>query len=168
MKAFAGILSIGLWLASSQVGATDRLQAVVQSVDVPAGERLVLKAEGRGVQIYRCDGTAWVFVAPEAKLFVKGVEVGSHAAGPVWHDKDGSSVWGDVLAKAPSPHAGSIPILLLKATKSDGSGVLTGVNYIQRLDTDGGSAPADTCDAGHAAAESRVPYTAQYLFYVPQ
>ena len=165
MNAVSGYASIALWVAASQIAATENLQAVVQSIEVPAGERLVLKAEGRGVQIYRCQVSAWVFVAPEAKLFVKGVEVGSHGAGPVWHEKNGSSVWGEVIAKAPSPHAGAIPQLLLKAAKTDGAGVLASVNYIQRLETDGGNAPSGVCDGG---AELNVPYTAQYLFYSPQ
>jgi hypothetical protein len=56
------------------------MQAVVQSVEVPAGERLVLKAVGTGVQIYRCDAQElrprWKLVAPAAKLSVDGVEIG--------------------------------------------------------------------------------------------
>ena len=163
MRVYWALAMGGLLLP--QVAATERMQAVVQSVEVPAGERLLLKAEGRGVQIYRCDGKAWVLVAPEAKLFVKGVEEGTHGAGPVWHDRDGSSVWGEVVAKAPSPHEGAIPVLLLKAVRSEGKGVLSGVNFIQRLETEGGSAPGDGCDAGHSGAESRVGYGAEYLFF---
>jgi hypothetical protein len=138
-------------------------------VDVPAGERLLLRAEARGVQIYRCDkhgdGAEWTFVAPEAKLFVRGAEVASHGAGPFWRHTDGSAVWGEILAKAPSPHAESIPQLLLKAVRSEGKGMFTIVNYIQRMDTDGGNAPAAGCDAGHLGSELGTPYTATYLFY---
>jgi len=154
------------------LGAPDRLQATVPSVMVPAGERLVLQAEGRGFQVYRCDkhldGAEWTFVAPDAKLFVKGVEAGSHAAGPVWRSRDGSAVWGEVLAQAPSPNPDSIPQLLLKALRTEGGGVFANVNYIQRMETEGGNAPADGCDAGHVGAERRVPYSAQYLFYAAQ
>jgi hypothetical protein len=170
MRAIFGLMLTGFFLL--QVAATDRMQATVQSVEVPAGERLLLKAHGEGVQIYRCDkqgdGAAWVFVAPEAKLFVKGVEEGAHGAGPVWHDRDGSSVWGEVLAKAPSSNADAIPLLLLKAVKTQGTGILSGVNYIQRADTRGGNASASGCDAAHEGAESRVPYSAEYLFYAEQ
>jgi hypothetical protein len=167
-------MALGVLLAVlGQVGASnqvpDQMQAVVQSVEVPAGERLVLKAEGRGYQVYRClahgAGAQWSFVAPEAKLFVNGAQVGTHSAGPMWRGEDGSAVWGEVLAKAPSLNAGSVPVLLLKAAKTEGNGIFAGVNYIQRLETSGGNAAADGCDAGHVGAGSRVPYSAVYLFY---
>ena len=166
MRLIAAVL---LGLISGQVGAPDRLQAVVQSIEVPAGERLVLKAEGRGYQVYRCDkhgdGAQWTFLAPEAKLFAGSADVGTHSAGPMWRDRDGSAVWGEVLARAPSPNPESVPVLLLKAVKAAGSGVLSGVNYIQRLETRGGNAPEEGCDAGHLGAESRVAYTATYVFW---
>ena len=148
-------------------GAAERVQTLVQSIEVPAGERLVLRAEASGYQVYRCDGASsqWTFVAPEVKLFVQGVVVGSHAAGPVWRYQDGSAVFGEVLAKAPSSNADSIPQLLLKAASREGTGLLSSVNYIQRLKTQGGTAPASGCDAAHIGAESRVAYSATYAFY---
>ena len=147
--------------------------AQVQSVEVPAGQREVLRAEGRGVQIYRCDAQTdgksakWTFVAPEAKLSLNAAEVGSHGAGPMWRYRDGSAVWGEILTKAPSPNAESIPVLLLKAVKTEGSGILSGVSYIERADTRGGNAPALGCDAEHIGRESRVEYSAIYVFYAP-
>jgi hypothetical protein len=168
----AGVLLVFLRFvagANGQVPATERLQAIVQSVDVPAGERLILKAAGEGVQIYRCDrqdaAASWTLVAPEAKLRADGVEIGSHSAGPMWKHRDGSTVWGEMLAKAPSPHANSIPLLLLKAARNEGQGVFSRVNFIQRMETRGGIAPDEGCDADHAGAEIRLPYTAVYLFY---
>jgi hypothetical protein len=145
--------------------ASERLQASLQSVQVPDGERLILKAEGRGVQVYRCDGKQWTFVAPEAKLYALGVEVATHASGPVWRNVDGSAVWGEVLAKAPSPNDGAIPLLLLKAARTEGTGMFSPVNFIQRMETNGGSPPAAGCEANHIGAESRVNYSATYLFY---
>jgi hypothetical protein len=70
-----------------------------------------------------------------------------------------------VLAKAPSPNGDSIPLLLLKAAKTEGSGLFASVNYIQRMETNGGDAPSAGCDAGHAGAEIPVNYSATYLFY---
>ncbi|ADW69425.1 DUF3455 domain-containing protein [Granulicella tundricola] len=144
-------------------------QSGAQSVDVPAGFHAVLTAEGRGVQIYKCQkkdaGMAWVFVAPEAKLFVDGVEVGSHGAGPVWMYKDGSSVHGKVVSNMSSPVAGAVPWLLLKGVDAAGAGEMAGVAYIRRSETKGGVARVDGCDVAHEGAESRVPYTATYSFY---
>jgi hypothetical protein len=105
----------------------------------------------------------WVFVAPAARLFDKdGVEVGTHGDGPVWHSEDGSSVYGQVVAKSPAPDAGSVPWLLVKAVGSKGAGKLAGVEFIRRSETKGGVAPGGGCDVG---ALVRVPYSTTYTFY---
>jgi len=57
--------------------------------------------------------------------------------------------------------------LLLKATDTQGHGLLTAVNYIIRSETKGGIAPQSGCDAVHAGTTVRVPYSAVYTFYEP-
>jgi Protein of unknown function (DUF3455) len=135
----------------------------------PTSQHPVLTVQGRGVQIYGCQEAAghfqWTFLAPAARLFDGDREVGSHGDGPVWHYEDGSSIHGQVVAKAPSPDAGAIPWLLLKGMDPHGSGVLATVEFIRRSDTQGGVAPATGCDAQHAGEFVRVPYTATYSFY---
>ncbi len=147
------------------------ISAPGQSIDVPPGQREVLKATGRGVQIYRCDQqdtvAKWVFVAPEAQLYVNGVLSGTHGAGPVWSYRDGSSVHGKAISTVPSPTAGNIPLLLLKATASSGNGVLTQVSYIARTETKGGLVTDEVCNVAHMGSISRVPYTATYTFFAP-
>ena len=170
MRVMAGLC---LWMtavgAGAQTGATERVQATVQSVDVPAGERLVLTAEGRGEQVYQCERkgerAGWIFVAPEAKLYVSGRFVVNHGAGPIWRHEDGSSVRGEVVAQAKSPNEGAVPLLLLRAVSHEGNakGLLAGVNFMQRLETSGGVAPEGECEVG---VRVRVPYSAVYRFYV--
>jgi hypothetical protein len=149
------------FLAAFSAGAQD-------ATSPPAGEHAVLTVEGRGVQIYACQAGKWVFVAPAARLFdASGAEVGTHGDGPVWHIEDGSSVYGEVIAKEPSRDAESVPWLLLKAVRSTGAGKLAGVEFIRRSDTKGGAAPGSGtsgsgCDTG---ALKRVPYEATYTFY---
>ncbi len=129
----------------------------------PATEHVVLTLQGKGVQIYTCKASKWEFVAPAARLFdTNGIEMGSHGDGPVWHLEDGSSVTGKVVAKTPSPDAGSVPWLLLKAANAGGDGKLTGVEMIRRSETKGGNAPSGACESG---ALVRVPYEATYTFY---
>jgi hypothetical protein len=70
---------------------------------------------------------------------------------------------GEVVQR--SAAEGSIPWLLLKSKSTEGVGALSTVKYVQRVDTVGGVAPAAGCDAGHAGVETRVDYTANYLFY---
>jgi hypothetical protein len=141
-----------------------------QSVDPPEGAQLVLKAMGKGVQIYACqqtnDGYRWKFVAPFATLFdPAGEEIGSHFAGPTWAVQDGSAIVATVLAQTTSPDPHSIAWLLLKVTSQQGSGVLNNVAFVRRIETEGGEAPAEGCDAVHALQQKSVPYTARYLFY---
>ena len=135
----------------------------------PASQHTVLTVQGRGAQIYACGESGgrfqWTFVAPAARLFDGDREVGTHGDGPVWHDEDGSSIHGQLVAKSPAPDAGSIPWLLLKGIDPAGSGGLSKVEFIRRSDTQGGVAPAVGCDAQHVGELMRVPYTATYSFY---
>jgi hypothetical protein len=153
---------VGLLVVACVAQAQDATQP-------PAGQHALLTVQGRGVQIYSCSAGAgsnsgqWVFVAPAARLFDKdGVEVGTHGDGPVWHLEDGSSVVGQVVAKAPSPDAGSVPWLLLKVASKSGAGALAAADFVRRSETKGGAAPAGGCEVG---ALLRVPYQAMYTFY---
>ncbi|HXP06967.1 MAG TPA: DUF3455 domain-containing protein [Acidobacteriaceae bacterium] len=149
------------------------LSLVAQAQDTtqpPPNQHPILTVTGKGVQIYTCQqaptGSQWVFQAPEAILTdSSGTPVGTHGAGPIWKSKDGSTVKGDVLQKSASPDPAAIPWLLLKATTSSGSGIMSHVEYIRRSETHGGIAPTTACDAGHLNASARVPYTATYTFY---
>jgi hypothetical protein len=139
-------------------------------VEPPAGARLVLEATGKGVQIYACEQTSgryrWKFVAPMATLFdPAGQEIGRHFAGPTWAARDGSSIVAAVLAQAASTDPHNIVWLLLKVTSQHGSGVMSNVAFVRRIDTEGGLAPAQGCDAAHAQEQETVPYKARYLFY---
>ena len=145
----------------------NRTPDVPANLQVPAGNRVAFHVFAQGVQIYTCDGSAWVFKAPEATLYAdeggNGV-VGKHYAGPTWESNSGSKVVGTRLRGA-TPDPNAIPWLLLKAVSNDGNGILAQVTYIQRVNTTGGKAPTTGCDASHPGEEVRVPYTAEYFFY---
>jgi hypothetical protein len=135
---------------------------------VPQGHKVAYRAYAEGVQIYRWNGTGWVFQRPEATLYDFGGEgevVGIHYAGPTWENNSGSYVVGRVLERA-TPDPDAIPWLKLEAVDSDGPGVFDGVTYIQRVNTIGGIAPAYT--PGYVGDEARVYYTAEYYFYRAQ
>jgi hypothetical protein len=139
-------------------------------VDPPAGQKELFRANARGVQVYMCeqggDGNyQWNLDHPEAELLdEKGQNIGRHFAGPNWEMIDNSRVGGHIVARKASPE-GSIPWLLLEASAHAGYGMVQHAEYIQRIDTKGGVAPAEGCDAAHAKAHVRVPYTANYVFY---
>jgi hypothetical protein len=144
--------------------------AAQNPTEPPPSQQAILSVTGKGVQIYTCQQVAsapqWVFQAPEATLLnATGDPVGTHAAGPIWRAKDGSTVKGELLQKSASPEPASIPWLLLKASATSGSGIMAKVEFIRRSDTHDGSAPTTGCDAQHLNAITRVPYTATYTFY---
>jgi hypothetical protein len=96
---------------------------------------------------------------------------------------DSSKVWAAVLdpkknaipagSDASCPNTGSIACLLLTSIGSEqgpsGGKVLSKTTFIQRLNTAGGSAPADGCStSADVGNQVLVPYTADYLFYKQQ
>jgi len=149
--------------------------AMPGKVDIPAaitppGLTSYLTVPAKGVQIYTCGKNAagawaWNFKGPEAELFnTEQKKIGKHYAGPTWEGEDGGKVVGAVKANAPSPGGNGIPWLWLEVKSSEGSGQFTQAKAIQRILTVGGTAPSQGCDEANANKESRVPYTATYLF----
>ena len=141
-------------------------------------------------------GASWTILAarPEATLFTKvfGQDVqiithflspdnsADHVARATWQSSfDTSKVWAarvdGITAGTDAescPNTGAIDCLLLAAVGRQegpaGGKFLTKTTFIQRLNTRGGSAPADSAgcttptDVGH---QLLVPYSADYFFY---
>jgi len=97
---------------------------------------------------------------------------------PTWRSSpDGSVMWAKALtppiasgSDASCPNSGAIPCLLLQAigskTGPSGGGDMTQTTFIQRLNTDGGSAPAAGCSgASDVGKQKLVPYSADYYFF---
>ena len=153
--------------------------AVPVSIRVPAGSKLLLRGQGRGVQVYTCqasaaDSTQYVWVLLEAKaLLYAGAEYGGKTVRhyfnakhhPVWETEDGSSVEGTKLQQADAPDPGAIPWLLLKASSSSGTGPIASTAFIQRINTKGGKSPGGRADVSQKGEKIEVAYTAEYLFY---
>jgi hypothetical protein len=152
----------------SVAGATK----IPDELKVPDGEKLVLQAHATGYQIYTCKGQGegapkWELKAPDAQLHdKKGAVIGQHFAGPTWKHKDGSEVKGKASAHVDSPDANSIPWLLVAAVGHSGEGVFAKVSSIQRINTQGGKAPAASeCSAASDGKEAKASYSADYRFY---
>ena len=146
--------------------------ALPEPVRVPAGQKLMMSTTGVGEITYECrekkdmaGAHEWAFVAPVATLYSGDKKaVGKYYAGPTWEANDGSKVTGKKLAVAPAT-PGSIPLQLVKTDPAMGAGAMTGVSYIQRLNTKGGVAPAMACDATSKGKRQQVAYEADYVFY---
>jgi hypothetical protein len=147
---------------------------IPDALKVPATQTLTYVVEADGVQIYQCqrmtdpvESYAWVFSAPEARLTDQaGKPFGHHYAGPTWEAIDGSKVTGEVKARDPGPDPAAIPWLKLSATSTSGPGLLAKTASILRLKTVGGRAPTTGCSAEAVDQVLRVPYRAEYRFYV--
>ncbi len=143
-----------------------------EAVRVPAGQKQMMSTWATGEITYECREKAgmagaheWVFVGPVATLYGADKKpVGKYYGGPTWESADGSKVTGKQVAVAPAT-PGSIPLQLVKADPAMGSGAMTKVAYIQRLNTKGGVAPAMACDAAGKGKRQIVAYEADYVFY---
>lgn len=173
MPKFHGIgllLVLGPGLIQAQVAPPQ----VPDGLKPPATEVVLLRALGKGKQIYACQANPsdamkfeWVLEKPQADLLdAQGKRIGTHYEGPTWEAADGSKVIGEVQQRAQSPRAGAIPWLLLKAKTNQGKGMFARVTFVQRVDTVGGAAPADGCTSGRAGKELVIEYQATYYFYI--
>jgi Protein of unknown function (DUF3455) len=164
-----GLLTV-IAIAPNQAMAATDLPQVPDNLQVPIDQKLLLKAPAQGSQIYICRANkesqfAWTLKAPDAQLLdAESNIIGKHYGGPTWESNDGSKVTAVVKAKTSSPN-GSIPLLLLEVNSAKGEGIFTNVKSIQRLNTTGGNAPQEDCNADRSNTEVAVPYTADYYFY---
>jgi hypothetical protein len=152
------------------------MRAGTCAAQVPAaiaapGESVVASFHAEGAQVYECkaaaDGKlAWAFREPIATLLAAdGKTVGRHYAGPNWEHVDGSAVTAKAAGNTPGKSAADIPWLKLEVTAQRGSGTLTGVTTVQRINTAGGvhSGACDKAGTFHSA-----PYSADYVFLKKQ
>jgi hypothetical protein len=160
---FLARAALTLLLASS---VSAKAQTPLPDAIAAPGETVVLTVHAEGAQVYECkagaDGKlAWAFREPIATLFVDGKTIGRHYAGPNWEHIDGSAVVGKVTGNAPGATADDIAWLKLQVVSSRGSGVLTGVTTVQRINTKGGNLKG-ACD--QAGSFKSAPYSAEYVF----
>jgi hypothetical protein len=161
MQAKAIALLSSVLLAAAAAAETPLPAAIAAS-----GETVVLTAHAVGMQLYECkpgaDGKlAWAFTAPQATLTVAGKVVGHHRAGPSWELEDGSAITGKSVATAPGAGANDIPWLKLEVATHTGSGKLSDVTTVQRINTVGGVLK-DSCD--RQGVSRGMPYAADYVF----
>ena len=170
----AGCSGMGGMTDSGGAGGTaSSAPDVPAAIAVPGGSKVAFTLKGSGLLNYECRARAdapgsydWVLAAPDAVLRDRSdAIVGKYYGGPTWEYGDGSKVTGKQLAIAPAPVAGNIPWQLVQATPTMGSGMLSGVTYIQRVNTNAGVAPSDACTAAVVSSKRQVRYSADYLFY---
>jgi hypothetical protein len=156
---------IGLSVVMAALPPSAGAQSLPAAIAAP-GETAVATWHAEGAQVYECkagtDGKlAWTFREPTATLLADGKTIGRHCAGPNWEHMDGSAVTGKVAGNAPGTTPKDIPWLKLEVVASRGSGALSGVTTVQRINTQGGrhDGACDKAGTFHSA-----PYAADYVF----
>lgn len=176
MKKLAPMAVLALPMILSACASTPATPVVPAAIAVPAGHKVSMTTVGVGEITYECRAKpdvsgayAWAFVAPVATLFNadQSKTIGSYYGGPTWQANDGSKVTGKQLAVSPTPTPNAIPLQLVQAAPASGAGEMAGVSYIQRLNTQGGVAPSEACNASTLGAKRQVKYQADYVFYKP-
>jgi hypothetical protein len=161
--------------ATHQIIESEKL-AIPAALAVPGKAVRLITLYAEGVQKYRAQEKAssnpvtyeWVFVAPQATLYdITNAKVGTHSAGPTWQlYGSADSIYAQAYTPpraAPSPDPNSIDwLLLMPRAGRTPTGVFAGVNYIQRIATKGGKAPATLPTSTSETID--VKYTAVYRF----
>jgi hypothetical protein len=160
----AGVALVGSVIGVAMLMGTASAQ-LPDAIAAP-GETTVTTLHAEGAQVYECKADvagklAWQFREPIATLLLDGKTLGRHYAGPTWELADGSLVIGKVVGRAPGASAKDIPWLKLEVSERRGTGTLSGVTTVQRINTRGGVAEG-ACD--RAGEYLSVVYTADYVF----
>ncbi len=176
--------------ASAQPGGRIDVPDVPTNLRVEDGNVPYLQTRAYGTQNYIClpsaTSVAWKLFGPQATLYPGNVplQIATHFLSPnpeeegapraTWHHShDGSAVWARAIQPSSDPNyvaPGAIPWLLLEAVGtaegSIGGALLAGTTFIQRVNTEGGVAPAMGCTTvTQLGAIALVPYTTDYIFY---
>jgi Protein of unknown function (DUF3455) len=195
MKNYVTTLGIALTLALPHAAQAQNVTPppVPTNLEVEAPHQAFLLGRGVGTQNYECQPVGslgrvdWVLFTPQATLFSdQDEQLITHFFSPnplengivrvAWQDsQDTSTVWGRVIQSSLDRDfvkAGAIPWLLIDVettgaqTGPTGGNTLVKTTFIQRLNTDGGAAPAVGCDRPTDIGKKRfVPYAADYFFY---
>ena len=157
-------LSAALLLSISML--PDPSVADVPPAIAAPGETVVATVHAEGAQVYECKADSagklvWTFREPIATLILDGKTIGRHYAGPNWELADGSAVVAKVAGRAPGATPKDIPWLKLEVTERRGSGQLSGVTTVQRINTVGGVAEGACNKAGTFL---NAPYATDYVF----
>ena len=146
--------------------ASAQMPAQIPAAIAAPGESVIVTLHAEGAQVYECKAGAdgkltWAFREPIATLLLDGKTVGRHYAGPNWEHVDGSAVVGKAVGNAPGATPNDIPWLKLTVTSGRGTGILSGVTTVQRINTAGGKLEGE-CDK--PATYRNAPYSADYVF----
>lgn len=142
-------------------------------IQVPEGNKVALQTSATGDLTYECrvkkdvaNQFEWAFAAPQAVLKDRtGKTIGKYYGPPAtWEINDGSKITGTQIAIAPNG-VDNIPMQLTKVNSAMGTGVMQGISFVQRINTQAGIAPKAACFKDNVGQNLIVSYTADYIFW---
>ena len=153
-------------MVSGALSAAHAAETPLPDAIAAPGETVVLTLHAVGLQYYECKPDAdgklvWTFDSPQATLTTGDKIAGYHSAGPTWELTDGSGITGKAVANTPGTNANDIPWLKLEVASHKGTGRLSDVTTVQRINTVGGALKG-SCDREKAGRG--MPYAADYVF----
>ena len=166
-------MSITLLAATSYAQMHTDQKNLPALIQVATGNTLVLETRAEGQITYECSKEKdplttykWTMTGPKADLRnTKGEKIGDYSGPPArWSHKDGSFITGSQVAVSPNGSK-NIPLQLVKADVAGGQGALTGVSYVQRVNTQGGVAPAKKRSADNDGVKAEVSSRAESRFW---
>lgn len=191
VRTFGIALTLALPCAAQAQGITP--PPVPSNIKVDPPNEPFLIGHAVGTQNYECQPVDslgrvdWVLFTPQATLFDDGDEqLITHFFSPnpfedgfvraTWQDsRDTSTVWASAVASSVDANfvkAGAIAWVKLDVENTGaqagptGGETLSRTTFIQRVNTDGGAAPATGCERPTDVGKRKfVPYTADYIFY---
>ena len=155
------------WPAAAAVSEPGGISPALRTLP---GEEPAFSLRADGVQVYQCSplatgGYGWALEAPDATLYDGSRSVARLATPNHWESLDDRSSVTGIPRRMQAAGADNMPWELLGAMPAGEEGMFAGVTSIQRVNTNGGAAPAAGCAADTAGSEVRVPFTAEYYFY---
>ena len=174
------LLAVGaamtLGACGSRILASDPAQThLPEAIRVPAGNQVILTAEGRGNLLYECQAIRRAPFEYAWLLRNNGLELKDGSGRTItyypgarsrWVHSDGSQVAANELIEVPGDPK-NLPLQRAKAEPAKSQGALENVSYVQNQRTQGGVVTAKPCTAAGLGMRMVVPYEADYVFWRP-
>ena len=151
----------------------DSQQNLPEAIRVPAGNKAVLEARGKGNLLYECQAVkrapfeyAWLLQNTSLQLedsYGRTI-VYYPGARARWVHSDGSQVLARKLAEYPGDRQ-NLPLQRANAESLSVPGALENISYVQNLRTFGGIVTATACTSSGLGMRVSVPYEADYVFW---
>jgi len=160
-----------LLAAALPAAALSEPDGLAPRLRAPTSEEPAFVLTAQGAQLFECkpneagDSYAWKFVSSDVQLFDGARSVATQTSPTQMESTaDRTSVVASPLSSQDAG-SGNLPWASFSAQATGDTGLFAGVTRILRVNTRGGVAPADGCDAGHTGTSTRVPFAADYYLY---